>query len=157
MLPLSFCGAAMSEQRPSKEMDSPLTVAMQTLELAKQDDIDPDGSPCWLEANQATALWEEIDRLQFLESEYATFRKCAAADVERLTEALRQLEDQLRRALDVDRAAHEPESAPVAWQYRVNGVHVFYTECEPPPGDAHDEGTLQPLYARPAKPPGDVG
>jgi hypothetical protein len=85
------------------------------------------------------------------EAEVKKNLQVAADEIERLQRDLYEAEKLI--AIQQERIAHEPPAEPVAWQYRVNGVHVFYTECEPPPDDAYDAGTLVPLYSRPPLPP----
>jgi hypothetical protein len=41
-----------------------------------------------------------------------------------------------------------PKAEPAAWRYRINGVHVAWSDVMPP-DDAYDVGTLQPLYTAP--------
>jgi hypothetical protein len=61
--------SATHEPKPvaSKEMLDGLMVMLQ---LAKQDEHDPDGSPCSLTAEEATVLWTEIERLQQSEAHW---------------------------------------------------------------------------------------
>jgi hypothetical protein len=125
---VSAMGGPKTEQRPSKEwMPSPKRYFLNA----------PKEEPgtCFVKNDDYAELWRRYEALRRERDTSATVAG----------RALTELHEKV--------TAHEPESAPVAWQYRVNGVHVFYTECEPPPDDAYDEGTLQPLYARPAQPP----
>lgn len=59
--------------------------------------------------------------------------------------------EELERELNAANArlAQIEKGEPVAWRYRVNGVHTLYSSS-PVPDDAYDEGTLLPLYARPS-------
>jgi hypothetical protein len=150
MLPLSFCGAAMSEQRPSKRLST------QLLEWAGHIHSSRSGEKALLQ--QAARKLEEAENLQLQKANLMSALESKQARIDALMLEFCPGEmsaEQRAEWAEHQQPSHEPESAPVAWQYRVNGVHVFYTECEPPPDDAYDEGTLQPLYARPAQPPGD--
>lgn len=85
---------APQEQRPSKDLSiRPITNATS-------------------EGLVERLRWKWADHGMGHNSDYTADLMASADEIERLREALAQLEDQLRLALDMDRAAHEPESAP---------------------------------------------
>lgn len=119
------------EQVPSKDvMHSNRLVAMRTVATNLRNEGETSRADC------VTELCDEIERLQVIEKLYN--EQCDAG---------------YARGSILD-SAHEPGSdAPVGWRYEINGEYVAFSESKPP-SDAYDEGTLQPLYARPAQPPG---
>jgi len=59
-----------------------------------------------------TGIWVNLTHGDTVKSTRVYHTSEVDTKIEHLTEALRQREDQLRHALDVDRAAHEPLAAP---------------------------------------------
>jgi hypothetical protein len=103
-------------------------------------------------------LRQQADRIAELEhmnknwqlSETMAYNRIS--DLERKAKAFEQSCRVATTQIKALQAELETNAKPVAWMYKVNGVHTFWNS-ERPPEDAYDEGTLIPLYTTPQTKP----
>lgn len=135
--------SGMSEQRPSKDQ---LARALERVAVYR-----PYATSVLPYARHMIALADEIERLQ---RELAGFKPMTGEEL--VAWAVTATREPPHCSTCGCGLAHEPGSdTPVGWRYEINGEYVAFSESKPP-SDAYDEGTLQPLYARPAEPPGNA-